>query len=284
MKCECNGEVIEDDGEMVCTSCGIVAGYGIEPPYYDVAPPDPFGFNAGLPTTMNATNRDHSGKSCVTDALKRMRRRNRWSQTHNRSLPAAMAKLSKLSHELRMNGACSVFAGDLMRKIINTGFLEGRTLLNCVAAVALIACRKHGMNTTIEAVAGIAGVSRQKLYHMYRTVIRAYDVTVPVQDPVEHIAWIAGRVGIGEAAKRDAHHILQAVDRIFVGGKDPKGLAASALYTSCVVRGECVLRSDIAEVAGVAGTTLTNNYKTLRNYMPERMIVETPRRRGKRSV
>ena len=278
MKCKCNGEVIEDGGELVCTSCGIVAGYSVESPCLDVAPPGTFGFTTSLPTTMGAANRDHAGKTCTrTDGLKRMRRNNRWSQTHNRSLPAALAQLLKLRNKLHMGEACSIYAACLMRKIINSKFLAGRTLVNCVAAVALLACRKHNMNTTMEAVAEATGVSRQKLYVMYSNIIRRFDVTMPVQDPAEHIAWIAGQVGIGEVAKRDAYRILQAVDRVYVGGKDPVGMAASTLYTACLGRGEHVQRNDIAEVAGVAGTTLSNNYKMLRNYMPDCVVVEVPR-------
>ena len=279
MRCKCNGEVIEDGGELVCTSCGIVAGYSVESPYLNIAPPDTFGFTSGLQTTMGTANRDHAGRTCtLTGALKRMRRSNKWSQTHNRSLPAAMAQLLRLRTELHMGEACSIYAADLLRNIINSKFLTGRTLVNCVAAVALIACRKHSMNTTMENVASVTGVDKQKLYVMYRNIIRRFDVTIPVQDPVEHIAWIAGQAGIGEAAKRDAHRILQAVDRVYMGGKDPVGMAASALYTACIGRGEHVQRDDIAGVAGVAGTTLSNNYKTLRNYMPDCVVVGVPGR------
>lgn len=288
MKCQqCSGNVIEDSGEMVCTQCGIVAESAVETPAIDHFASsnvvDAFAFGDHILTTMGAANKDHSGKLCaMIGNLKRMRRSNTWSQPHNRSIPTAMAQLSKLSNELHMSQACSIFAANLMRRLIDAGFLIGRTLANCTAAVALVACRKHSMNTTMEAVAEIADVDQQKLYHMYRTIVRKYDVVLPVQDPVEHIAWIAGKMGLSETVKRDAHHILQSVDRIYVGGKDPKGLAASALYTSCVARGERVQRGDIAKIAGVAGTTLTNRYKTLRNYMPEHVAAEVPRR-GRRA-
>lgn len=288
MKCQqCSGNVIEDSGEMVCIQCGIVAGSAVEAlgvePFSSSATVDVFSFGDHIPTTMGTTNKDHSGKMCaMIGNLKRMRRSNTWSQPHNRSIPTAMAQLAKLDNELHMNQACSIYAANLMRKLVDAGFLVGRTLSNCTAAVALVACRKHSMNTTIEAVADAADVDQQKLYHMYRTIVRRYDVVLPVQDPVEHIAWIAEKIGLSETIKRDAHHILQSVDRIYVGGKDPKGLAASALYTSCVARGERIQRGDIAKIAGVAGTTLTNRYKTLRNYMPEHVVSEVPRR-GRRA-
>lgn len=283
MNCKCGGNILDDAGEFVCTSCGMVEGYDVEAPRLagrnEV---DPFEFGGDLPTTFGTLNRDHTGRICAMIAnLKRMRRSNRWSQTHSRSLPISMAQMSRLSRGLRMTEACSIFASDLLRKMIGAKFLAGRTLSTCVAAVALVACRRHGMNTTMESVSKLSGVDRHKLYHMYRTILHEYDVKMPLQDPVEHIAWIGDKVGINEAARRDAHHILQAVDKVFVCGKDPKGLAASALYAACTGRGQKVLRNDIAKAAGVAGTTLTNNCKTLRRYVPEcAVVVPQPGRRS----
>ena len=47
-------------------------------------------------------------------------------------------------------------------------------------------------------------------------------------------------------------------------GKDPMGLAAAALYLSCVKNGEDRTQRDIAEAANVTEVTIRNRYKGLR--------------------
>ena len=47
-------------------------------------------------------------------------------------------------------------------------------------------------------------------------------------------------------------------------GKDPMGLAAAALYLSCVKNGEDITQRDIAEAANVTEVTIRNRYKGLK--------------------
>ena len=48
-------------------------------------------------------------------------------------------------------------------------------------------------------------------------------------------------------------------------GKDPMGLAAAALYLSCVKNGEDKTQRDIAEAANVTEVTIRNRYKGLKD-------------------
>ena len=47
-------------------------------------------------------------------------------------------------------------------------------------------------------------------------------------------------------------------------GKDPMGLAAAALYLSCVKNGMPVTQREIAEAADVTEVTIRNRYKSLK--------------------
>ena len=60
---------------------------------------------------------------------------------------------------------------------------------------------------------------------------------------------IASKIGIAEKTKRYAIKVLKiAQDNEASAGKDPMGLAAAALYLSCVKNGEDKTQRDIAEL------------------------------------
>ena len=46
-------------------------------------------------------------------------------------------------------------------------------------------------------------------------------------------------------------------------GKDPRGIAAAALYLACKIRDERCTQKDIAEAAGITEVTLRNRLKDL---------------------
>jgi len=47
-------------------------------------------------------------------------------------------------------------------------------------------------------------------------------------------------------------------------GKDPMGLAAAALYFSCVINGLSITQRDLAEAANVTEVTIRNRFKALK--------------------
>ena len=264
--CTCGGRILDAGGELVCGTCGAVAGYdtGEQPAF--TAPPDGLlEYDGGLPTTMGRRLVDHAGRALARPgAAKRMVRCNIRAQRYNRSLPVAMAQLSKLRDELKMTDGCSEYASYLLRRAISSGFMVGRNVSHCTAAAALLACRKHGITRTITDVRKATGLKKHCIFRAYRQLHDLFGTQLPVPNPVSFIARLGGECGIREATRRDALAILSSMDHLEAAGKDPRGLAAAALYLSCIKNGEMVRRRDIAEAAGVAETTLSNRYNALR--------------------
>jgi transcription initiation factor TFIIB len=88
---------------------------------------------------------------------------------------------------------------------------------------------------------------------------------MPVTDSVQCVARIASKIGIAEKTKRYAVKVLKkAQEEEVSAGKDPMGLAAAALYLSCVRNGEDKTQRDIAEAANVTEVTIRNRYKGLK--------------------
>ena len=88
---------------------------------------------------------------------------------------------------------------------------------------------------------------------------------MPVVNPIQCIARISSKLDISEKTKRYAAKVLQiAREHEESAGKDPMGLAAAALYLSCVKNGEDRTQRDIAEASNVTEVTIRNRYKGLR--------------------
>ena len=58
--------------------------------------------------------------------------------------------------------------------------------------------------------------------------------------------------------------LREAKKRRIASGKDPKGLAAAALYIACLQSNQKKTQKDIAEAAGVTDVTIRNRYKALK--------------------
>jgi len=90
------------------------------------------------------------------------------------------------------------------------------------------------------------------------------ELKMPVVDSVQCIARISSKLEISEKTKRYAIQVLKEQERKESAGKDPMGLAATALYLSCVQNGVSITQRDLAEAAGVTEVTIRNRYKGLK--------------------
>lgn len=100
---------------------------------------------------------------------------------------------------------------------------------------------------------------------MLSNTTKELELKMPVVDSIQCIARISSKLKITEKTKRYAAKILKETqERKESSGKDPMGLAAAALYLSCVKNGVSVTQRDLAEAANVTEVTIRNRYKALR--------------------
>ena len=108
-------------------------------------------------------------------------------------------------------------------------------------------------------------MKKKDVARSYRLLIREMNLKMPVVDPTKCVSKIASKVGVMEKTKRRALDILKRAQETRVSaGKDPMGLAASALYVACVLEGENKTQKDVAEAASVTEVTIRNRYKGLK--------------------
>jgi len=225
----------------------------------------------GLSTVIGTVNKDATGKPLSSQAKHEMKRLRTWdsrSQMNaqaDRNLRYAFVQLDKLKDKLTLSNAIVEKAAYIYRKALSKSLVRGRSIEGVLAASVYAACRDVETPRTLGDVSAAINIKRKDLSKNYRLLVNELDLKMPVVNSVTCISKIANKVGLNEKIKRQALEILRvANEQRLTAGKDPMGMAASALYIACVAQNADVSQKDVALAAGVTEVTIRNRYKDLK--------------------
>jgi transcription initiation factor TFIIB len=204
----------------------------------------------------------------MKSTIERLRTWDNRSQVHepvDRNLREALSELNKLKDKVAISANVLEKAAYLYRKALEKKLVRGRSISAMIAASLYAACRDTETPRTLKDIADAANVKRKEISRCYRLLHLELELKMPVVDSVQCIARISSKLKISEKTKRYAIKVLkEAQERKESAGKDPMGLAATALYLSCVKNGVSITQRDLAEAAGVTEVTIRNRYKGLK--------------------
>jgi transcription initiation factor TFIIB len=285
-RCGKNNLVTDNEsGEVFCAKCGFVINEKVS----DSGPERTFSDNTtnksrtgdrtsltrhdrGLSTIINPINKDSAGNplsSSMKSTLKRLRVWDSRSLTNNstdRNLQHALATLLKMKEKLSLSEAIVEKAAYIYRKALEKKLVRGRSISALIAASLYAACRESGTPRTIKEVSDAIDIRRGDLAASYRMLLQELELKMPVVDSVQCIARIASQVGLSEKTKRHAMKILKKAEQDqSSSGKDPMGLAASALYLASIKLGEKISQKQVAVASGVTEVTIRNRCKGLKS-------------------
>jgi len=225
----------------------------------------------GLSTVINPVNRDVTGKplsSSMKSTITRLRTWDSRSQsqaTADRNLRQALGELNRLKDKLTISSSVLEKAAYIYRKALAKQLVRGRSISALIAASLYAACRDTETPRTLKDISEAANVKRKDISRCYRLLHKELELKMPVVDPIQCIARISSKLKVSEKTKRYAAKILKETQkRKESSGKDPMGLAAAALYSSCVINGVSITQRDFAEAADVTEVTIRNRCKGLR--------------------
>ena len=285
------GKMVTDNesGEMFCSKCGYVMSEKLQEsgPEWRSFTQDEHGDRAragaptsltmhdmGLATIINPINKDAAGRplsASMKSTIERLRTWDSRSQVHepvDRNFRQAFSELNRLKDKLAISDAVIEKAAYIYRKALDKGLVRGRSISALMAAALYAACRDTATPRNLKDVEIAANIKRKDIARCYRLLVKELDLKMPVTDSIQCVARIASKIGIAEKTKRYAIQVLKsAQEKEVSAGKDPMGLAAAALYLSCVKNGEDKTQRDIAESANVTEVTIRNRYKGLKELL-----------------
>ena len=282
-----SSDVIRDGnrGEVACANCGLV----LDSNAIDSGPEwraftseerdkrartgSPINYalqDHDLSTTIDWRNRDAAGRQISTSRraeiyrLRKWQRRSRVHSSIERNLASAMSELDRLSSQLGVSRTVKDTAAVMYRRALERRLIRGRSIDAMIAAAMYAACRLREAPCTLDEIAYHSRINRKELGRCYRLLLRRLDVRMPVSQPTNFIPRFANSLDLSSRVQRRAIQILDdAKIKGITAGKDPTGLAASALYISAIMEGERRTQREIAEIAHVTEVTVRNRYKEL---------------------
>jgi transcription initiation factor TFIIB len=289
-----------ESGEIICSNCGLVVSDKIEEikPEWRVfnaeesnnrlrtgAPTSLARHDMGLSTIIGKYDKDAAGSRIDTsikfiiDRLRMLDYRIQLYGSTDRSLKRAFTELDTLKDKLALPNSVVEKAAYLYRKAQERGLIRGRTMSAMIAATIYIACRQILAGKTLNEIAEGSNVKPKILSQSYRILVTELDIkTAPMLDPMKCIAKVANKLKLNERTTRQAMNIMnEIITKEKSAGKHPMGLAAAALYMSCLNNtfpdsskkdnrnNNTRTQASIAQAAGITDVTLRNTVKKLKN-------------------
>ncbi|MHA1959946.1 MAG: transcription initiation factor IIB [Candidatus Thorarchaeota archaeon] len=272
-------------GEVICSNCGLVLSdrsidMGPEWRAFTAdeqnarqrvgGPQDWSKFDQGLTTIIGRQNVDASGRKLTSTRRAQIHRLRKWqirTKVHSsdkRNLAVAMTELHRISSQLSIPYSIRETSAVIYRKALRKRLTRGRTILGMIAASLYLACRVHQVPRPLEEVCDQIHITRKELSLCVRLILRYLNLKIPHSNPVEFVHRFGSELDLPGEAKKAAIDILKMArkERLTIG-KDPKGMAAAAIYVASILTGARRTQLEIARTARVTEVTVRNRYKEM---------------------
>jgi transcription initiation factor TFIIB len=171
-----------------------------------------------------------------------------------------------MTSELHLPQNVKENAALIYRKSLKKDLIRGRSIDAFVAASVYAACRVLSVPRPLKEVSKASKRLHSEVAMTYRLLHKELKLKPPVDGPFKFIPSIAAKLEINQLTEQTAIRILKKADeKKELTGKDPRGLAAAALYMACQQTGEKRVQRVIAEAAGTTEVTLRNRYRGLKS-------------------
>lgn len=286
---ECGAvQVIRDDdkGEIICARCGLV----LSDHRIDSGPewraftsderdsrsrtgaPESLGIHdKGLSTILDWRDRDGKGglfspkQRAQIFRLRKLQIRTRVHSSLDRNLAQAMTEIDRLSSQLGLSPALKEHAARMYRKLIAGRLWRSRSIDATAAAAVYAACRHRGSPRSIEEIAEHSRESKKKISAHYRMLVTKLKLRMPISSPEMYVPRFISELNLSPEVQRLTMDILDRAREVrgLITGRDPRGLAAAAIYIASILTDSRVTQRDISDVSGVTEVTIRNRYKEL---------------------
>ncbi|MFP3952263.1 MAG: transcription initiation factor IIB [Candidatus Bathyarchaeia archaeon] len=276
-----------DSGESICANCGMViedvsvdrgpewraftpeermskrrTGAPISNVYYD----------RGISTTF--TPKDMRGGT--SEQRQRMWRLKKWDtrtkldETSARNLSEALTEMDRLAENLHLPSGIKEQAARIYRQALEKDLIRGRTISGFVAASIYAACRQAKIPRSLKEVSEASTQDMKTVSRTYRLLLRELDIKMPIDYPMKFVPRISSKVEVSRDTDRLTVEILRiAREEKTLTGKDPRGMAAAALYMACKHNKEGCTQREVSEAAGTSEVTLRNRLRDLEELFKE---------------
>lgn len=280
---DCEGSIIEKDGERICEECSIV----IEDEMVDRGK-EWRAFNSkeesnksrvgqpitvtmhdkGLTTDIGWQNRDAYGRSLSPDKRRQMHRLRKWQErsrtkdSGERNLQFALSEIDRMASGLGLPKQVREFASVIYRRCLDQDLIRGRSIEGVATASLYAACRMENIPRSLEELERVSRVERKEIGRTYRYISKELGLEMEPVDPKKYIPRFCSELELSEAVRNKAKVIIDiSKEAGLLSGKSPTGFAAAAIYAASLLCNEKRTQKEVANVASVTEVTIRNRYQ-----------------------
>jgi transcription initiation factor TFIIB len=273
----------ESAGETVCSQCGTVTSerqMTIEKelktkersrmPFSLVYP------DKGLSTVITYSNTDAYGTSLSQDqisSINKIRYYDRMSDSKNhiRNLKNAFSVMAALKDKLNLTDPIIERSAYYYRKTLSSGLIKGRSIKEMVVASVYAACKEMDIPRRLEDISEAADADKIFAGRCFRVMSRELSINPSNVDANRYLSKVAENAEVSQKTYRTALDMLDMVKKDTISyGKDPKALAAAALYGACMIEEkDKVSQARIAQAGGISVVTLRKRVLDISKVFPE---------------
>ncbi|MFW6109388.1 MAG: transcription initiation factor IIB [archaeon] len=260
-------DLIEDEetGEIICAECGLV-----------VSEVSLIGRDFIEEESQTITSRTISPRAKrKMDRLMVLDHRLRVDAQDPYVLRLAGKEIKRLIQSLHLSDFVEKSAESIYRRAQKDGLVIRGTINGFAAASVYAACRVQGIPRTLREVSEVSPDNVKDIARMYRILLSELNISVELDNPLKHLTRIAQEAGISLRAERIAGDtLMEVMKKGHHTGKNPKGLAASALYVVCKEIDEKCTQDELSELSGVSTVTIRKRVKAIREAVELNKLIE----------
>jgi len=225
----------------------------------------------GLSTIIDWRNKDSSGKRFSSERRAKISRLRKWqirSRVHSSAetnLSRALSEIERLSSQLGLKKSVSELAAMLYRRLIVKKKVRSRSIDALAAASIYASFRLREIPRSLKEIGRHTHIEWKVIGRYYRFLVRKLKLRLPIPDPMNYVPKLITELELPGVMQETVLDVLKdAKDhgRLLIG-RDPRGIAAGALYIASILTNNKVTQREIASAAGVTEVTVRNRYKEL---------------------
>jgi transcription initiation factor TFIIB len=278
-------KIIEEDGFYVCLNCGSADSERI----IDDSPRRAFTqeeiqkrksnervYSPIGPRTIIRGSRDARGTLLSPKYKSKF---NRLAKIHRslttsfeRNLWIALPNLQRLQKRLGIPDTVAEDALRIYTETVKKKLTMGRSIDTLLSASIFCALRVHGIPRTIEEITKVAQIPKKKVIKSYRLILMEVlpHLNLKVQHfgPIRYVDKFNDELKLSMQCRNTAVKIIESAQEsgFNSAGKDPKGIAAAAIYIGSKKCSENRTQKEISKLARVTEVTLRMRVKDLMKY------------------
>jgi transcription initiation factor TFIIB len=270
-------------GETVCSQCGTVASERQMTIEKELKTKERSGMplslvypDKGLSTVITYSNTDANGTSLNQDQLSTINKIRYYdrlsdSKNHVRNLKNAFSVMAALKDKLNLTDPIIERSAYYYRKTLSSGLIKGRAIKEMVVASVYAACKEMDIPRRLEDISEAADADKLFAGRCFRVMSRELSINPSNVDANRFLSKVAENAEVSQKTYRTALDMLDMIKKDTISyGKDPKALAAAALYAACLVENkENISQAKLAQAGGISVVTLRKRFLDITQLFPE---------------